>query len=134
MDHKFPNKHRSVYIQKDTLSLICAVTSGRTMTPFSKRHYCKKHQKVVDKKHIDSCSLINDMGPPTKYNLILERLQWRNIPSFTAKHILIHFGWMQARIEKLEEEKSWMTVTLDKNGKAIIPKSKTDSDQTMSLS
>lgn len=54
--------------------LMLSVSTNRTQIHFGHRHLCMKHEKVVDKNHIDDCDLlIKDGRVPRQYNELLKK-------------------------------------------------------------
>ena len=61
---------KTVKIDKNTRMLMLAVSARRTQTNYGKRHFCRKHGVMVDRKHIDSCDILSTRlkKPVTHYN------------------------------------------------------------------
>ena len=58
---------------KQTLSislqyLALAISANRTRVHYGQKHFCVKHDKVVDKHHIDDCHLLKGKHHPTAFN------------------------------------------------------------------
>ena len=53
---------KSTRLEMGTLRLIIALGLYRTSETFGTLHYCKCHDKLVDKTHINECSLLNVTG------------------------------------------------------------------------
>jgi hypothetical protein len=45
-----------------TLRLILALGQHRTTDTFGTLHYCTCHDKLLDKSHINECTLLNEHG------------------------------------------------------------------------
>lgn len=52
---------------------MAATTLHKTRVHFNEYHYCITHSETLDKTHINTCSLFEDLQPITKYVEILER-------------------------------------------------------------
>jgi hypothetical protein len=67
------------------LRLILALEKCRTTEIYGTNHFCKKHNQIVDKLHIDECDLINEKED-TKVTDLVTKLQlvdsiWEMEPS-----------------------------------------------------
>ena len=50
---------KNIKIDKNLRTLMLAISAKRTMSNYGKRHFCRKHGKLLDKKHIDECDILS---------------------------------------------------------------------------
>jgi hypothetical protein len=81
-----------------------AVTANRTLAHFGMRHFCKAHQKLVDKDHMDCCLLTNNLNVPiTHFNEKLRVTSIYDLVSFELEEIAGHFVQLECNIAALEK-------------------------------
>ena len=68
----FFQREKKIIIQKPVHEMMMSVASSRTLVHYGHRHFCKEHKRVVDKSHINECSLLSGCGEITQYNDILK--------------------------------------------------------------
>ena len=81
-------------LEADLQYLALAISAKRTRVHFGQRHYCVKHEKIVDKNHIDECDLLKGKYPTTEFN---QELFVTSIKAFT-----------QERFEKMKEHHTFL--------------------------
>lgn len=95
--------------------MIFAVSCKRTIVHYDERHYCKEHEKIVNRDHLDECNLITKFGKPTKFNDIIENKlgvfgAFKNLSGPLTEQILSYFGWMTNQVSELVNQGQWMIV------------------------
>lgn len=51
---------KNITIEIKTQELMLAVSANRTRVHWGQNHFCRKHNLIVNKNHIDKCDLINN--------------------------------------------------------------------------
>ena len=63
------------------------------------------HQKTLDKRHLDDCSLLrNDADDkPTKFNELLEDSSIYDLPERKLQEVTDHYLWLQKQLDRLQK-------------------------------
>ncbi len=85
-------------VDQAVMNMIFAVSRGRTLLNYEDRHYCLKHNKLVDRHHIDNCDLIGGIGIITQYVNVLNDSELRYIEQPTLSSIQSHYKWLVGKI------------------------------------
>ena len=67
----FFQREKKIIIEKSVHEMMLAVSFNRTIVHYGVRHYCNEHQAMVDKNHINECSLIQECGKVTQFNELM---------------------------------------------------------------
>ena len=106
-----PELRKLMPLETDIKDLILAVSAKRTINYFGKFHYCKQHEKIVDKNHIDDCIyLFNDGKDPTFFNDRLNVIVLKQLDQKEYDEIVNHFKFLQGTLAQLIQDDVFVVV------------------------
>ncbi len=84
--------------------LMLAVSANRTLTNYGKRHFCRAHGVMIDKKHIDKCDVLaRELKKPlTYYNSLLEKTSIYDLEESELQELVEHYDQLRTNILKFQ--------------------------------
>ena len=85
-----------------------AIAANRTLTHFGHRHFCRRHGKLLDKNHIDECSILNPSSEKkvTYYNATLEKTSLHDLKEAELREVIDHYARLDTVINIYAREDS----------------------------
>ena len=82
--------------------MLLALSASRTKVQWGEKHFCKKHDKVVNKHHIDECDLLYGTYKPTAFNEELNNIPLNLLSVNKYDELEKHLDSLHRRITSLE--------------------------------
>ncbi len=83
-----------ITVDQAVMNMMFAVSRSRTIVNYEDRHYCLEHDALIDKQHINSCSLLGGMGDITRYVDTLNNTELRYLDKKTADSVQVFYNWL----------------------------------------
>ena len=88
--------------KEDLIRVIGMVREGRTSP--NGRHYCKLHEKVVNKQHLAECDLIKTRFPLKEYHELLEKVPLDQLDNQQLTRVIEHYASIASQITAAEQK------------------------------
>ena len=85
--------------------LAIALSANRTRKQYGSRHFCTVHNKILDKNHLDDCTLLAGKWKPTEFNNDIKLKQVNDFETERLMELKDHLCFLNARIQKMESKK-----------------------------
>lgn len=85
-----------------------AIAANITMTNYGKRHFCRSHGVMIDKKHINKCNLLSRglEKQVTHYNQLLEKTSIYDMEREELHELVEHYEQLRMNIDKFKKVRS----------------------------
>ncbi|KEJ82474.1 hypothetical protein OXYTRIMIC_342 [Oxytricha trifallax] len=97
-------KRKKLFLAKNVMDTMMAISQGRTVVNYGMSHYCSVHQTFVNANHMRSCYLINEAGDPTKFNKIMSEHRLVDLDNKTQVEVVANMLWLDVRIRGYERK------------------------------
>ncbi|KEJ82627.1 hypothetical protein OXYTRIMIC_094 [Oxytricha trifallax] len=95
-------KRKKLFLTKNVMDTMMAISQGRTVVNYGMSHYCNVHQVIVDANHMRNCYLMNEAGDPTRFNKLLNELRLVDLNNRTQVEVIANMLWIDDRVRRLE--------------------------------
>lgn len=84
---------KKISIDKKVRTLMLTVAANRTLTHYGHRNFCRRHAKLIDKKRIDECTILNTTTSKkvTHYNAVLEKTSLYDLNEEELREVVAHY-------------------------------------------
>ncbi|KEJ82631.1 hypothetical protein OXYTRIMIC_329 [Oxytricha trifallax] len=96
-------KRKKLFLTKNVMDTMMAISQGRTIVNYGMSHYCNVHKTFVNSNHMKECNLMNQAGDPTRFNKIVRNHRLIDLDNKTQIEIIANMLWLDERIRGLEQ-------------------------------
>ncbi|KEJ82466.1 hypothetical protein OXYTRIMIC_060 [Oxytricha trifallax] len=103
-------KRNKIFITKNVIDTMMAISQGRTLANYGMQHYCIVHKVCVDANHMKACNLINSAGDQNRFSKQIKEKRIVDMNKPEQIEIIANMVWLDDRIRKLETHQYYQPI------------------------
>ena len=96
-------KRIQIKLSREEEELALALSQSRTCLHWSDKHFCRHHNRIVDKNHINDCDQLRGAFEVTSFNVEIKTSQIYTWPADRIIQLKAHLAHLNTKIQQLEK-------------------------------